>query len=205
MNKTALMIIDLQNDFCPGGALEVPEGDKTVAPINRSMDHFDSIIATQDWHPKGHVSFASSHSGKEPFDTINLEGIDQILWPEHCVQGSKGAEFHPELRSDPIKLIIRKGWNPSIDSYSAFKENDGVTLTGLEGYLKTLNIQHLFIGGLALDVCVLYSVIDAIELGFSVNLLEDACRGIDTPAGSVNQALETMKHKGAAIIKTTDL
>jgi nicotinamidase/pyrazinamidase len=205
MKNSALIIIDLQNDFCPGGALQVPEGDQTVTPLNRIMDDFDIIVATQDWHPGGHISFASSHSEKEPFDTVQLDGIDQILWPDHCVQGSKGAAFHPELRSDPIKLIIRKGWNPNIDSYSAFKENDGITLTGLEGYLKTLHINQLFIGGLALDVCVLYSVIDALELGFSVKLLEDACRGIDTPPGSVKKAIDKMKENGASIIRTRDL
>ncbi len=174
----ALIVIDLQNDFCPGGALAVAGGDEIVAPINALMDQFSVVVLTQDWHPKGHSSFASSHKGAAPFSTAQMPYGDQTLWPDHCIQGSEGAAFHPALRTD-ADLILRKGMNPAIDSYSAFFENDRTTPTGLEGYLRTRGITSLTLAGLATDFCVAYSAIDAARLGFAVTVRADLCRAID--------------------------
>lgn len=174
----ALIVIDLQNDFCPGGALAVAGGDEIVAPINALMDQFSVVVLTQDWHPKGHSSFASSHKGAAPFSTAQMPYGEQTLWPDHCIQGSEGAAFHPALRTD-ADLILRKGMNPAIDSYSAFFENDRTTPTGLEGYLRTRGITSLTLAGLATDFCVAYSAIDAARLGFAVTVRADLCRAID--------------------------
>ncbi len=190
----ALIVIDVQNDFCPGGALAVSGGDEIVAGINAIMDDFDAVVLTQDWHPSGHSSFASSHDGKAPMSLVEMPYGPQVLWPDHCVQGSKGADFHPDLRQD-ADLIIRKGHNPAIDSYSAFFENDHSTPTGLEGYLRTRGISKLTMVGLATDFCVNYSAIDAAKLGFDVTVLQDLCRGIDLN-GSMAEALANMRNAG---------
>jgi nicotinamidase/pyrazinamidase len=191
----ALIVIDVQNDFCPGGALAVPEGDAIVQGINAMMSEFDAVILTQDWHPAGHSSFASAHEGKAPYDAINMPYGPQVLWPDHCIQGSMGAKFHMELQQDRADLIIRKGYNPAIDSYSAFFENDNQTPTGLEGYLRTRGISKLTMVGLALDFCVNYSAVDAAKLGFDVIVRRDLCRAIDLE-GSLDVALTGMQAAG---------
>ena len=192
--STALIVIDVQTDFCPGGALAVPGGEEVVAPINAMMDRFDAVILTQDWHPAGHSSFASSHAGKQPFDTAEMSYGQQVLWPDHCVQGTEGAAFHPDLRTEG-DLIIRKGFRPAIDSYSAFFENDQTTPTGLEGYLRTRGITDLTLVGLALDFCVAFSAMDARRMGFSVKVEQAACRAIDLD-GSLATQMENMRQRG---------
>lgn len=194
----ALIVIDLQNDFCPEGALAVPGGDEIVQGINALMADFDAVVLTQDWHPAGHSSFASSHDGKTPYELIEMSYGPQILWPDHCIQGSLGAKFHLELHQDRADLIIRKGYNPQIDSYSAFYENDHKTPTGLEGYLRTRGISDLTMVGLALDFCVNYSAVDAAKLGFNVTVRQDLCRAIDLN-GSLAAAVEGMKTAGVAL------
>ena len=169
-----LIIIDVQNDFMPGGQLEVPDGDMIVPVINRIQNCFDLVVATQDWHPKTHKSFGSNHYDKKPFDRIVLHGMEQILWPDHCIQGSKGAEFHPDLEITKIAAIFRKGMDPEIDSYSAFYDNGHQTSTGLTGYLKEKGISDVHFCGLAADICVYYSILDSLEEGFSATLIEDA-------------------------------
>ncbi|MGR3761049.1 bifunctional nicotinamidase/pyrazinamidase [Roseobacteraceae bacterium NS-SX3] len=193
----ALIVVDVQNDFCPGGALAVPGGDEVVAPINAMMPRFDAVILTQDWHPAGHSSFASANSGKAPFETAEMEYGTQVLWPDHCVQGSRGAEFHKDLRTDG-DLILRKGFRPAIDSYSAFFENDQKTPTGLEGYLRTRGITDLTLAGLATDFCVAYSSLDAARLGFAVTVELAACRAIDME-GSLQTALDRMRQAGVTL------
>ncbi len=193
----ALLVIDVQNDFCPGGALAVEAGDQIVAPINAMMDDFDAVILTQDWHPAGHSSFASSHTGKVPFDLIEMPYGPQVLWPDHCVQNSEGAAFHPKLRTD-ADLILRKGFRGAIDSYSAFFENDQTTPTGLKGYLETRGIDRLTLVGLATDFCVHYSAVDAARLGFDVTVRQDACRAIDMD-GSLAAALQAMQAAGVTL------
>jgi nicotinamidase/pyrazinamidase len=194
----ALIVIDQQNDFCPGGALAVPEGDLIVQGINALMADFDAVILTQDWHPAGHSSFASSHDSKTPYDMIEMPYGPQVLWPDHCIQGSMGAKFHMELQQDRADLIIRKGYNPAIDSYSAFFENDHRTATGLEGYLRTRGISELTMVGLALDFCVNFSAVDAATLGFDVTVRRDLCRAIDLD-GSLAAAIEGMEKAGVAL------
>jgi nicotinamidase/pyrazinamidase len=174
-----LIIVDVQNDFCPGGALEVPRGDEVVPVINRLAAKFRNVVLTQDWHPRGHSSFASSHPGKRPFETIAVSYGPQVLWPDHCVQATQGAEFHPSLQVPHAGLIVRKGTDRAIDSYSAFYENDRKTPTGLVGYLRERGLSRVFLAGLALDFCVRYSAEDARREGFAVFVIEDACRGID--------------------------
>lgn len=175
----ALIVIDVQMDFCPGGALAVPEGDVIVGGINRLMEAADAVVLTQDWHPAGHSSFATSHAGKSPYDMIDMPYGPQVLWPDHCVQGGQGAEFHRDLNVDRADLIIRKGYNRAIDSYSAFFENDHKTPTGLEGYLRTRGIDRLLMVGLATDFCVNFSAVDAAKLGFDVSVDLSLCRAID--------------------------
>lgn len=191
----ALIVIDVQNDFCPGGALAVPGGDEIVAGINALMADADAVILTQDWHPAGHSSFASSHDGKAPYEMTDMPYGPQVLWPDHCVQGSLGAQFHAGLAQDRADLILRKGYNPAIDSYSAFFENDHKTPTGLEGYLRTRGIQKLTMVGLALDFCVNFSAVDAAKLGFDVTVRTDLCRAIDLD-GSLAAAKEGMAAAG---------
>lgn len=191
----ALIVIDVQNDFCPGGALAVPEGDEIVGGINGLMGDFDAVVLTQDWHPAGHSSFATSHAGKSPYDMVEMPYGPQVLWPDHCVQGTNGAVFHNALNADRADLIIRKGYNPAIDSYSAFFENDQKTPTGLEGYLRTRGLTDLTMVGLATDFCVNFSAVDAAKLGFQVTVLLDLCRAIDLD-GSLQAALDGMRDAG---------
>ncbi|WP_170785221.1 bifunctional nicotinamidase/pyrazinamidase [Ruegeria lacuscaerulensis] len=193
----ALIVIDVQNDFCPGGALAVPGGDEIVAPINAIMDEFDAVILTQDWHPAGHSSFASTHAGKNPFDVVEMPYGPQVLWPDHCVQGTQGAAFHPDLRIEG-DLIIRKGFRSAVDSYSAFFENDQTTPTGLEGYLNTRGIRKLTMVGLATDFCVHFSAVDAARLGFEVTVNMGLCRAIDLD-GSLTAAETAMKAAGVTL------
>lgn len=175
----ALIVIDVQNDFCPGGALAVGGGDEIIAEINALMDQFETVVLTQDWHPAGHTSFAANHPGAAPFSLTEMPYGPQVLWPVHCVQGTGGAAFHPALRTDPAQMIIRKGFRAAIDSYSAFFENDRTTPTGLEGYLRTRGVTAVTLVGLATDYCVAYSAADAARLGFAATILESACRAID--------------------------
>lgn len=195
----ALIVIDVQNDFCPGGALAVPEGDTIVPGINELISDFAAVILTQDWHPAGHSSFASSHTGKAPYDTTKMSYGPQVLWPDHCVQGSVGAEFHSGLATDAADLIIRKGFRAEIDSYSAFFENDQTTPTGLEGYLRSRGVSDLTIVGLATDFCVNFSATDAARLGFSVTVRLDLCRAIDLD-GSLAAAREAMQARGVTLV-----
>ncbi len=175
----ALLVIDVQNDFCPGGALEVPKGDEVVPVINRLMPLFDAVVLTQDWHPADHLSFASQHEGKQPFETVEMPYGPQVLWPDHCVQGTAGADFHPDLDVRPAQTIVRKGFRREVDSYSAFFENDRTTPTGLEGWLRSRGIDEVWLAGLATDFCVGYSALDAVRCGFPATVIEDACRAID--------------------------
>ena len=197
--KKALLVIDVQNDFCPAGALEVAGGNEIIPYINEEMAKYDCVVLTQDWHPKGHSSFATSHEGKNPLELIKMPYGDQVLWPDHCVQGSKGAEFHPDLNIEQANAIIRKGSNPFIDSYSAFFENDKKTPTGLDGYLKSLEIEKINLVGLATDFCVNYSAQDAANLGYKVSVLEKMCRAIDLN-GSLAAAKSEMQNCGVEFI-----
>jgi len=178
--RDVLLIVDVQNDFIPGGVLAVPEGDEIVPLVNRLARAFQHVILTQDWHTPGHVSFASSHAGKKPFETIELPYGTQVLWPDHCVQGTPGADFHRDLDVPHAELIIRKGYRRHVDSYSAFCEVDGKSSTGLAGYLRDRGLEHVFLAGLATDFCVAWSALDARKRGFRATVIEDACRAIDT-------------------------
>ncbi len=194
----ALIIIDIQNDFCPGGALAVNEGDEIVAGVNALMPEFQTIVLTQDWHPKGHSSFASSHEGAEIMSLIEMPYGPQVLWPDHCIQGGHGAEFHSDLNVDAAHMIVRKGFRPQIDSYSAFFENDQNTPTGLEGYLRSRDVKKLTMVGLATDFCVNYSALDGAKQGFEVSVELGLCRGIDLD-GSMAAALSGLKDAGVNI------
>lgn len=194
----ALIVIDVQNDFCPGGALAVADGDAVVPVINGLMDQFAVTVLTQDWHTGDHASFADNHPGAEPFATVQMPYGRQVLWPAHCIQGTAGAAFHPDLRTDPADLVIRKGFRPRIDSYSAFFENDQKTPTGLEGYLRNRGVTHLTITGLATDFCVAWSALDAARLGFHVTVVADACRAIDLD-GSLEASLQQMRAAGVVL------
>ena len=210
VNKTLLLIIDVQNDFCPGGALAVNEGDAVVAPLNALcaalVEKGGRVAATQDWHASGHISFASSHSGKKPNDIIDTSLVKgQALWPDHCVQGTSGAEFHKDLDLKPVSAIIRKGIHKDIDSYSAFFENDRKTKTGLEGYLKSLGIKTVIMGGIATDYCVFYSAMDCKKLGFNTIIASDAVRGVGFPEGSVEKAIAEMKSKKTEFLTSQEL
>ena len=193
--SNALLVIDVQNDFCPNGALPVSEGDLIIQPINAAMDNFNIVVLTQDWHPANHKSFASTYQNKKPFDSVEMFYGKQVLWPDHCIQGSTGARFHPSLNLERADVIIRKGSNAAIDSYSAFFENDKVTPTGLHGYLKDLDVTDLTVVGLATDFCVAFSALDAANLGYSVTVQLDMARGIDTN-GSLNAAIDKMSDAG---------
>ena len=194
----ALLVIDVQNDFCPDGALAVNGGNEIVAGINALMGQFDAVVLTQDWHPAGHSSFASTHAGAAPYDMMEMPYGPQVLWPDHCIQGSDGAAFHPLLKTDHADLVIRKGYNPAIDSYSAFFENDHKTPTGLEGYLRTRGIKEVTLVGLALDFCVNYSAVDAAQAGFKVTVRTDLCRAIDLN-GSLVEAENAMRGAGVTL------
>ncbi|WP_317055862.1 bifunctional nicotinamidase/pyrazinamidase [Roseovarius rhodophyticola] len=194
----ALIVIDVQNDFCPGGALAVAGGDEIVAGINDLMQDAGAVILTQDWHPEGHSSFASSHAGKAPLEMIDMPYGPQVLWPDHCVQGSEGADFHPDLNTTHADMIVRKGYHPAIDSYSAFFENDHETPTGLHGYLQTRGIDQLTMVGLATDFCVNFSAVDAAKLGYAVTVRQDLCGAIDLN-GSLAAAVEGMTAAGVTL------
>ena len=198
MAHKALIVIDLQNDFCPGGALAVAGGDEIVPLVNAMIAEFDHVVLTQDWHPEGHSSFASQHDGKNPFESVSMPYGEQTLWPDHCVQGTPGAEFHAGLEWTKAELVVRKGFRKAIDSYSAFFENDRTTPTGLGGYLKERGISDLTLVGLATDFCVAYSAIDAAKLGFQATVVMDGCRAIDL-GGSLAEATERMRAAGVAL------
>lgn len=194
----ALIVIDMQNDFCPGGALAVAGGDEIVPEINARMAQAAAVVLTQDWHPEGHSSFASQHAGRAPLQQIDMPYGPQVLWPDHCVQGTQGAAFHPDLKTNRADLIIRKGFRPEIDSYSAFFENDQSTPTGLDGYLRSRGLTKLEFVGLATDFCVAWSALDAAKLGFEVRVLNDLCRGIDLD-GSIARAQDAMRAAGVTV------
>lgn len=203
-SEDVLLVIDVQNSFTPGGSLAVRDGDEVVPVINRLATRFPRVILTQDWHPPGHVSFASSHAGKAPFEIIQLSYGAQVLWPDHCVQGTEGADFHPALKIPHAELIIRKGYHRHTDSYSAFREADGITPTGLTGYLRERRLSRVFLAGLATDFCVAWSAIDARKAGFAAYVIEDACRGIDT-GGSLATAWADMASAGVERIQSSDI
>jgi nicotinamidase/pyrazinamidase len=194
-DRDVLLIIDVQNDFCPGGALAVPQGDAIVPAVNRLARSFAHVILTQDWHPPGHASFASSHPGKHPFETIEVSYGTQILWPDHCVQGTQGAGFHPELDVPHAELVLRKGFRSTVDSYSAFRENDRRAPTGLAGYLRERGLDRVIMCGLATDFCVAFSALDGRRAGFEVCVVTSACRGIDVE-GSLALAMRSMNEAG---------
>ena len=195
----ALILVDLQYDFCPGGALAVADGDAVVPVVNRLIGRFDHVALTQDWHPSGHSSFATSHPGSAPFETVAMPYGPQTLWPDHCVQETAGAAFHPQLATGKAQLVIRKGFRPSIDSYSAFYENDRSTPTGLAGYLRERGLKRIFMAGLATDYCVNYSALDARRLGFDTVVVKSGCRAIDL-AGSLAAASAAMAAAGVQVI-----
>ena len=194
----ALIVIDVQNDFCPKGALAVAQGDAIVPQINALMGEFQTVVLTQDWHPADHSSFAANHAGAAPFSTVQMPYGAQTLWPSHCVQGTKGAEFHPALRSDLAQMVLRKGFRAAIDSYSALFENDKTTPTGLDGYLRARRITALTLVGLATDFCVAFSALDAVAQGFAVTVLQDACRAIDLD-GSLARQQQAMAAAGVVL------
>ncbi len=195
----ALLVVDVQNDFCPGGALAIAHADEIIPGVNSLAECFRHVILTQDWHPRGHISFASSHPGRQPFDLIQLAYGEQELWPDHCVQGTSGAAFHPLLRIPQAELVLRKGFDKEIDSYSVFFENDGRTPTGLAGYLRQRGLTRVFIAGLAFDFCVRFSAEDATRMGFAAIIVEDACRAIDSD-GSLEAARKSLDARRIACV-----
>jgi nicotinamidase/pyrazinamidase len=203
-SEDVLIVIDVQNDFCPGGALAVPDGDAVIGPIQRMAQRFEHVVLTQDWHTPDHYSFASAHAGKKPYEQIELSYGMQTLWPDHCVQGTPGADFHPELKVTGAELIVRKGFHRTIDSYSAFFENDHTTATGLGGYLKERGFRRVFLAGLAYDFCVGYSALDAKPLGFEAVVLRDACRAIDLN-GSAAAMEKEFATAGVQVMNSEDL
>jgi len=196
----ALLVVDIQNDFCPGGLLAVKDGDKIIPLVNELMKNYRVVIATQDWHPQNHKSFASNNKGKNPGELINLNGIQQILWPDHCVQRSRGAKFHDKLDLAFITKIFRKGANPEVDSYSAFLENDQKTSTGLAAYLKEIKVNEVHLCGLATDYCVKFSALDSVKAGFKTKVYKDAVRGVELNEGDIEHAFEEMKNAGVEIL-----
>jgi nicotinamidase/pyrazinamidase len=200
-DRDVLLVVDVQNDFCPGGNLAVPQGDEVVPVINQLAARFAHVILTQDWHPRGHLSFASSHSGKQPFETIEVAYGTQVLWPDHCVQGTPGAEFRPDLEIPHAELVLRKGYHRAIDSYSAFFENDRKTHTGLAAYLRERGLNRVFVAGLAFDFCVRFSCEDAHRQHFEAIVVEDACRGIDL-AGSMRKTRHALAELGVGVVRS---
>ncbi len=192
----ALVLVDIQNDFCPGGALAVTAGDEVVAVANAWSSRVDLVVATQDWHPPTHESFASQHTGKLPGSFIELHGLPQVLWPDHCVQGTSGAEFHPDLNMAPVEAIFRKGTDPTVDSYSGFFDNGKRKDTGLAAYLKGRGVTRVYVLGLATDYCVKFTALDARACGFETVLLKDGCRGVELKPGDSEKAIEEMKQAG---------
>ncbi|HTZ90495.1 MAG TPA: bifunctional nicotinamidase/pyrazinamidase [Alloacidobacterium sp.] len=203
-DRDVLLVIDVQNDFCPGGALAVPRGDEVIPVINRLAPLFSHVVMTQDWHPRGQLSFASSHAGAEPFSSIRVAYGEQTLWPDHCIQGSEGAALHKDLDVARAQLVLRKGFRREIDSYSAFRENDRVTKTGLAGYLRELGIGRVFLAGLAYDYCVRYSAVDARAEGFEAVVIEDACRAIGL-GDSAEATLNEFSRRGVGRIHAGEL
>lgn len=201
----ALIIVDVQNDFCPGGALAVREGDRVVPIINSLQPQFDLVVATQDWHPADHLSFAANHQGKSPGDRIELNGKPQVLWPDHCVQNSEGAAFVAELNTGHIARVFQKGTHRAVDSYSGFFDNDHVHATGLADYLREQNADEVYVCGLATDYCVKFSALDARSLGFPTFLIEDASRGVELQEGDVRRAIEEMRAAGVQVVQSADL
>jgi nicotinamidase/pyrazinamidase len=201
--QTALLMVDLQNDFCPGGNLAVVEGDQTIVLANRLQPHFELVVATQDWHPADHLSFAVNHANRNVGEMISLNGIPQILWPAHCIQGSKGAEFHPLLDVNRIHKIIHKGTDKQIDSYSAFFDNAHLRATGLADYLHEKGVKKVYVMGLATDYCVKYTCLDAVKLGFEVGIIVDACRGVELQEGDVERAIGEMKEIGVRLVNSS--
>lgn len=204
-HKKALILVDLQNDFCEGGPLAVPDADTVIPLANQLQHHFDIVIATKDWHPANHTSFATNHPGKKIGDIIQINDLDQILWPTHCVQHSPGAEFHPALDTSLIQKIFYKGTNINIDSYSAFFDNAHLYSTKLADYLQDLSIQTIYIMGLATDYCVKYTCLDAVSLGFNTYLIADACRGVELKKGDIQQALDEMQTHKVKIIHNSHI
>ena len=201
----ALLLVDLQNDFCPGGPLAVPEGDLVVPIANRLAEAFSLVVATQDWHPADHGSFAANHPGRQPGDLVELDGLEQVLWPIHCVQNTPGAEFHPDLNPDRIARVIRKGTNPKVDSYSGFFDNGRRATTGLGGYLRERGVRRVYVCGLATDYCVAFTALDAVELGFETLLVEDTCRGVNLKPGDVDRAVAKMRSHGIQVTTSSEI
>lgn len=200
----ALIITDIQYDFCPGGSLPVKEGDQIVPVVNELADHFELVAAVQDWHPPEHISFASNHQ-KKVGEIILMEGVEQILWPDHCVQGTKGAEFLKELRTDRIERVFKKGTDKMIDSYSGFFDNEHKKATGLGDYLKEKGVDEIYLVGLATDYCIKFSALDAVKLGFKTVVIEDACRGVELNRGDVKKAIDEMRQAGVAVITSDSI
>ena len=203
-SQDVLLVVDVQNDFCPGGALAVRDGDGVIPVIHKIASRFEHIVLTQDWHVPGHLSFAGAHAGKHPFEQVRVSYGEQTLWPDHCVQGTRGAEFHPALYLPRVELVLRKGFHREIDSYSAFFENDRATATGLAGYLRERGLARVFIAGLAYDYCVAYSALDARRLGFPAMIIRDACRAIDLD-GSVAMMEKEFAGAGVELVESADL
>lgn len=202
--RDALLVVDMQNDFCPGGSLAVEKGDLIIPVLNQLMKHFDIVVATQDWHPPDHKSFASMHAGKKPYDIIQLHGTEQVLWPDHCIQETEGAHIHKDLHGKRLSAIFRKGMDPEEDSYSGFRDNSKESITGLDGYLKVLGVKRIHLAGLATDYCVYYTAMDGLENGYEVTIIVDATSGIDVPAGSMQKKLSTFEDKSGKIVNSSD-
>ena len=203
--NTVLILVDIQNDFCPGGSLAVPDGDAVVSLANRLQPYFQCVVATQDWHPADHMSFASNHPGHQAGEVMNLEGMGQVLWPDHCVQDTRGAEFHPELDVSRFDRVVHKGVDRRIDSYSAFFDNAHMRSTGLGEYLREHGVDTVYLMGLATDYCVMYSCLDALKLGFKTFVILDGCRGIDLTRGDIERAVAEMAAQGACIMSSRDI
>lgn len=203
--KKALILVDLQNDFCEGGNLAVPHGSEVVVLANQLQTYFDYVVATKDWHPEDHTSFHTNHPGQNVGDVIEVGGIAQVLWPEHCIQNSKGAEWHPEFNSKNVHRVFYKGIDKNIDSYSAFFDNKHLRSTGLGEYLRSKQVKHVYIMGLTTDYCVKYSALDAAKLGFYVYIIQDGCRGVELKTGDVERSLQEMREAGVAIVNSTDI
>ena len=201
----ALVLVDLQNDFCSGGQLAVPEGEEVVPVANGLMAAWNLVVATKDWHPANHGSFAGNHEGKEIGDVIVLDGLEQILWPSHCVQDSFGARFHKDVKTDGIEKVFFKGTDPRVDSYSGFFDNQHRNATGLEAYLKEKGVTGIYVGGLAMDYCVKFTVLDALELGFETTVIPDACRAVNVQPGDGEKAIAEMVEKGAKVITSQEM
>lgn len=201
----ALVLVDIQNDFCPGGALAVPQGDDVVRVANRLARSFDVVVATQDWHPADHGSFAANHPGHEPYQVIDLDGLEQVLWPVHCVQGSSGADFHPDLATGRVTRVFQKGTDPAVDSYSGFFDNGRRASTGLADWLRDQGVSGVYVLGLATDFCVRFTALDAVDQGFDAYLVEDGCRGVGLRPGDVDAAVRAMADAGVRVVTSSEV